>query len=109
MSQKIPVNNFEWIEDISQFNEDFIKNYGEESNEGYFLKVDVQYPEKLHELHKDLPFLPERMKLEKVEKLAANLHDKTEYIMHKRNLKQALNHGLILKKVHKLNLIKMFG
>ena len=72
MSQKIPVNNFEWIEDISQFNEDFIKNYDEESNEGYFLKVDVQYPEKLHELHKDLPFLPERMKLEKVEKLAAN-------------------------------------
>ena len=41
MSQKLPVNNFEWIKDTSQFNEDFIKNYNEESDEGYFLEVDV--------------------------------------------------------------------
>ena len=80
MSQKFPLNNFEWIKDTSQFNEDFIKNYNEESDEGYFLKVDVQYPEKLHELHNDLPFLPERMKIEEVEKLVTNLHDKTEYV-----------------------------
>ena len=46
MSQKLPVNNFEWIKDTSQFNEDFIKNYNEESDEGYFLEVDVQYLEK---------------------------------------------------------------
>ena len=102
MSQKLPVNNFEWIEEASQFNEDFIKNYNEESDEGYFFEVDVQYLEKLHELHNDLPFLPERMKIEKVEKLVANLHDKTEYVIHIRNLKQALNHGLILKKVHRV-------
>ena len=101
MSQKLPVNNFEWIEDTSQFNEDFIKKYNEESDEGYFLEVDVQYPEKLYELHNDLPFLPGRMKLEKVEKLVANLHDKTEYFIHIRNLKQALNHALILKKSSK--------
>ena len=69
MSQKLPVNNFKWIEDTSQFNEDFIKNYNEESDVGYFLEVDVQYPEKLDELHNDLPFLPERMKIEKVENL----------------------------------------
>ena len=50
MSQKLPVNKFVWIEDTSQFNEDFIKNYNGESDEGYFLEVDVQYPEKLHEL-----------------------------------------------------------
>ena len=75
--QKLPVNKFEWIEDTSQFNEDFIKNYNEESKEGHFLEVDVQYSEKLHELHNDLPFLPERKKLEKVEKLVANLLDKT--------------------------------
>ena len=43
MSQKLPVNKFEWVEDTSQFNEDFIKNYNEESDEGYFHKVDVQY------------------------------------------------------------------
>ena len=53
MSQKLPVNNFEWIKDTSQFNEDFIKNYNEESDEGYFLEVDVQYLEKLFELHND--------------------------------------------------------
>ena len=46
MSQNLPVNNFEWIEDTSQFNEDFIKNCNKESNEGYFLEVDVQYSEK---------------------------------------------------------------
>ena len=48
------------------------------------------------------------MKIEKVEKLVANLHDKTEYVIHIRNLKQALNQGLVLKKVHRvINLIKM--
>ena len=46
MSQKLPVINFEWIKDSSQFKEDFIKNYNEESDEGYLLKVDVQYLEK---------------------------------------------------------------
>ena len=93
----------QYRQDTSQFNEDFIKNQHEESDEGYFLEVDVQYPEKLHELHNDLPFLPERMKIEKVEKLVANLHDKTEYVIHKRNLKQALNNGSVLKKVHRVN------
>ena len=87
MLQKLPVNNFEWIKDTSQFNEDFIKNYNEESDEGYFLEVDAHYLEKLHELHNDLPLLPERMKIEKVEKLAANSHVKTEYVIHIRNLK----------------------
>ena len=46
-----------------------------------------------------ISFLPERMKIKKAEKLVTNLHDKTEYVIHIRNLKQALNHGLILKKV----------
>ena len=54
---------------------------------------------KLGELHNDLLFLPERMKIEKVEKLVGNLHDKTEYVLHIRNLKQTLNHGLVFKKV----------
>ena len=67
MSQKLPVDNIEWIKDTSQFNEDFIKKYNKVTNEGYFLEVDVQYFEKLHDLHNDLSFLPERMKIEKVE------------------------------------------
>ena len=58
MSQKLPINKFEWIQNTSEFNEDFIKNYNDGSDGGYFLEVDVQYPEKLHELHDDLPFLP---------------------------------------------------
>ena len=102
MSQNLPINKFKSIENTSQFNENFIKNYNENSDERYFLEVDVQFPEKLHELYNDLLFLPERIKIAKVEKLVTNLHDKTEYIIHTRNLKQALNHRLILKKVHRV-------
>ena len=76
------------------------KNYNKESDKGYFLEANVQYLEKLHDLHNDLPSLPERMKVEKVEKLVANLHDKTEYVIHIRKLKQTLNHELVFKKVH---------
>ena len=65
MSQNLPVNNFDWMKDISQFNEDYIKNYNEKSNEGYFFEIGVQYFRKLHELHNDFTFLPERAKIEK--------------------------------------------
>ena len=51
MSQKLPVNNFEWTKDTSKFNDDFITNYREESDEGYFREIDVHHLEKLHELH----------------------------------------------------------
>ena len=51
MLQKLRVNNFQWIKDTTHFNQDFIKNYNEESDEVYFLEVDVQYLKKLHELH----------------------------------------------------------
>ena len=56
MSQKLPLNNFEWKKDNSQFNEDFICNYKEEGDEGFFCQVDSQYLEKLHGLHNNLPF-----------------------------------------------------
>ena len=65
MLQKLSVSNFEWIKGTAQFNEDFIKNYNEVSDEGYFLKVNVQYFEKLHQIDNDLPFLPERLKKSK--------------------------------------------
>ena len=64
MLQKLPVNNFEWMKDTSQFDKHFIKDYNEESDNGFFLEVDVQYIAKLHDLHNDLPFLTERMKIE---------------------------------------------
>ena len=64
MLKKLPVNIFGWIENTSQFNEDFTKkNYKDKSDKGYYcLEVDVQFPEKLHEFHNDLPSLPERTK-----------------------------------------------
>ena len=62
MSQKLPINAFEWVKNLSKFNEDFIKEYDENSDIGCFLEVDVDYPKKLINLHKDLPFLPEKKK-----------------------------------------------
>ena len=58
ISQKLPVGGFEWVENKSQSNKDFIKNYNEDTDEGYFSEVDVQCPKILHDLHNDLPFLP---------------------------------------------------
>ena len=94
MLQKLPVKHFPWIKVTSQFNEDFIKIYIEERNKEYFLEVAVQFLEKLHELQNEFPFLPERIKIKKVDKFVANLHDKTEYAMHMMDSKQVLNHEL---------------
>ena len=76
MSQKLPVNGFKWMEDISEINEEFIKNYDENNDKGYILEVDDKYPKKLHDLHSDLPFLPKRMKIDKCKKLVCNLCNK---------------------------------
>ena len=96
MSQKLAVNvNY-------LFNEDFIKKYDENSNIGYFLEVDVEYPKKLLNHHKNLPLLPERKKVNKCKKLVCVIEDKEKYVAHIRALKQALNRGLKLKKVHRV-------
>ena len=63
MSKKLPANGYKWENDLSRFNENFIKNYNENSDVGYFLEVDIEYPKQLWSSHKDLPFLPERKKL----------------------------------------------
>ena len=101
-TKKLPVNGFEWENDLSRFNERFIKSYNENSNKGYFLEVDIEYPKKLFGSHKDLPFVPERKKLGKVEKLVCSIEDKEKYVIHIRALKQVLNHGLILKRIHRV-------
>ena len=98
----IKIKNHHIFKNTSKFNEDFIKNYDQESDAGYILEVDVEYPKNLHDLHSDSPFLPERMKINKCNKLVCNLYDKNNYIAHLRSLKQALNHGLILKKDHRV-------
>ena len=103
-SQKLPIGNFEWIEkdDKSKFDEKFINDYDENSDKGYILELDVEYPNNLHKLHSDLPFLPERMKTNKCTKLVCNIHNKENYPVHILALKEALNHGLKLTKVHKV-------
>ena len=103
MSQKLPVNGFKWVKQkTSKFNEEFLKKYDENSNIGYFREVDIEYPKMLFNSHKDLPFLPERKKVKKVEKLIFSIEDKEKYGIYIRALKQALNHGLKLKKVHRV-------
>ena len=102
MSQNWLVNDFNWIEETSQFNEDFIEIYNTDCDIEYLIEVYVQYPEKLHELYNYLIFLPEKMKIEKIGKLVANLHDKKECATHITNLRQALNHALLFKKIHKV-------
>ena len=84
-----------------KFNEYFIKHYDEDRDKGYILEVDIDYPKKLHDRHSDLPFLAERMKINKCNKLVCNPNDENNYAVHIRALKQALNHRLILKKVHR--------
>ena len=81
MFQKLPVNDFEWLEELYEFDESFIKNYDENSNKGYILEVNVEYPKNLINLHKDLPFLAERKKIEKCKKLVCSIHDKENYVV----------------------------
>ena len=106
MSKKLPVNGFKWIDNNETagpiINEDFIKNYDENNDKGYIFEVDVKYPKRLHELHSDLPFLSERMEINKCKKLVCNLYNKKKYVAHINTLKQALNHGLKFKKIHRV-------
>ena len=84
MYEKLPINGFKWVNDIFGINEKFVKSYDKKnSDKGYILEVDVDYPSKLHKLPSDMPFLPERMKINKTQKLVCNLHDKknTLYIL----------------------------
>ena len=104
-SQKILANGYKWKTDMSIFDGEFIKNYDE--NKGYIFDVTIDYLKNLYDLHSDLPFLPERRKINKCNKLVictCNLYDK-KYVVHIRALKQALDHGLVFKKVRISNYI----
>ena len=110
MSKKLPTNGFKWTDNNETaepsakhvINKEFIKNYNENDIKGYILEVDVKYPKKLHELLSDLPFLSERMEVNKCKKLVCNLFNKKKYVAHINTLKQALNHGLKFKKIHRV-------
>ena len=90
VSEKLPIDAFLWVENTSQFSKDFIEKYNEDSDEEYFVEVDVQYPEKLHNFHNDLIFLSERMKIEKVEKSQPICMTKKGYIIHIKNFKTSI-------------------
>ena len=102
ITEKLPVRGFRWMDDISKMDEDFVRSYDKNDNKGYILEVDVDYPNELQSLHSDLPFLPERMVINNTKKLVCNFHDKKNYAVHINVLKQALDHGLKLRKVHRV-------
>ena len=81
ISEPLPDDGFEWMEDLSKIYEEFMKNHDENSDKGYILEVDVEYPKNLHDLHSDLPFLPERMKIYKCKKFVCNLYDKKAMLL----------------------------
>ena len=127
MNKKLPLYGYEW-DDVSLFTEDFIKHYDGNSDKGYLIEVDIEYPIELHSADEDLPLFPEkRSKLHKdyehrvtkdldkkhknvykrfnithpsENKLIATLQDKNKYFPNISILKQALKHGLRLVEVH---------
>ena len=100
MSKKLPIDEFKWSENLSLYAEEYIKNYNEDSDYSAILEVDVHYAFMLWREHRDLPLLPTREKIDGGEKLITRFGDRKKYVVHIAALKQALNHGLKLKKVH---------
>ena len=105
MCENLPVNGFKWVTKLDKFKKDFITNYNENSNAGYFVDVDIEYPKNLHKMHiifiTYLFYLIQK-KIAKIEKLICSIEDKEKYVIHINALKQALNHGLILVNVHRV-------
>ena len=93
----LPTGGFKWVDNVSPKEIGRLAKHG---SKGYLLEVDVKYPKELYDMHNDLPFICEKMKINKVEKLVPNLYDKKKYVIRIRALDQALKHGLILEKVH---------
>ena len=89
MTEKLPVRGFRWMTDISRMDEEFVRSYDKNDIKGYILEVDVDYP---NELQNKLIY----------KKLVCNLQDKKNYVVHINVLKQALDHGLKLRKVHRV-------
>ncbi|XP_071054991.1 uncharacterized protein [Onthophagus taurus] len=102
MSQYMPVNEFVWL-DATQIGSFEFRNVSDTSDYGYILDVDIEYPRELHDLHNDLPFLAENIcppnsKSVSDKRLIPNLFNKKNYVIHYRNLKHAVAHGLIVRK-----------
>ena len=102
MSEKLPVHSFKWmsnqeIENI--FNNQIVQVW---EKMPCILEVDLEYPEKLHDLHNDYPLCPEKVECDHgVKKLIPNLRHKNNYVIHYKNLMQCLRLGMKLKKIHR--------
>ena len=121
MSEYLPYEGFKWVE-VNNETINKVLNKSDDSLHGYFLEVDLEVPEELHDYHKDYPMAPEKIKIEDdmlspywseikrkydiksggINKLAPNLIPKNNYVVYYRNLKYYLSQRLILKKVHKI-------
>ncbi|XP_057316791.1 uncharacterized protein LOC130657812 [Hydractinia symbiolongicarpus] len=101
MQQPLPTHGFKLISNVEVINEKKIDKLVADNKHGHILEVDIDYPKSLHDKYNELPFLPERKVVHRVEKLIPNLEHKRKYVAHIGTLHQALKHGLELKKVHR--------
>ncbi|XP_070529802.1 uncharacterized protein [Cardiocondyla obscurior] len=101
MCQPLPYADFQWVDNVSNFD---VMSVPLDSPNGYIFEVDLEYSQRLHDAHADLPFCPTRDKPsgKQQDKLLATLYDKKRYIIHYRNLQQCINHGLHLTKIHRI-------
>ena len=99
MTQKLPTHGSKWIDvDIPKVLKLLEKK---DTNQGFIFEVDLEYPSSLWKSHNDYPLAPERMKIDKVDKLICSFLPKKNYVLHYKNLKRYLEEGMILKKVHR--------
>ena len=119
MSEYLPYGEFEWLENVDEFD---VNSINEKSEIGYFLEVDLEYPDELHELHNDYPLAPEKLavssdmlskyykktaykykiKVGDAKKLIPNLGNKTNCVVHYRNLQLYFSLGMKLTKIHRV-------
>ena len=101
MSQPLPSGEFRWIELGDRNPKTIVEELVEKRDRGYLLEVDVAYPRELHDSHNGLPFMCDRTKINGVEKLVPNLYYKKKYVVHIKALEQAIDHGLVLERIHR--------
>ena len=119
MNEYLPYGEFNWLQNVDKFD---VMSINEKSDIGYILEVDLEYPKELHELHNDYPLAPEKLavssdmlskyckkiadkyeiKVGDVKKLIPNLGNKTNYVLHYRNLQLYLSLGMKLTKIHRI-------
>lgn len=104
MSDYLPINGFSWVSNTHMWTQETVESIEDDSQVGYMLEVDLVYPENIHDAQADFPMCPEQAVPPngKVSKLLTTLNNKERYVMHYRNLKQALKHGIELKKIHRI-------